>query len=246
MIERHAIGSKGPRRGPFLHVSIALFGLAAFISFIALGNWQVERRAWKLDLIERVGQRVHASPVSAPAPEQWPAVNRADDEYRRVSVRGSFVPGGEFKVAAATELGSGYWVLTALRRVDGSLVFINRGYVGQGVTPLAPANGTVVVTGLLRLNEPGGGVLRDNVPDEGRWYSRDVRAMAVEAGLGKVAPYFIDAGEGEPGSPGGDGPTGGLTVISFKNTHLIYAVTWYGLAAMLVAAALIAWRHRPL
>ena len=38
--------------------------LLAFIGFLALGQWQLERRAWKLDLIERVEQRVDAPPVA--------------------------------------------------------------------------------------------------------------------------------------------------------------------------------------
>ena len=45
---------------------VLLAGLAlAFIGFIALGLWQVERRAWKLDLIERVDARLQAAPVAA-------------------------------------------------------------------------------------------------------------------------------------------------------------------------------------
>jgi surfeit locus 1 family protein len=31
-------------------------------------------------------------------------------------------------------------------------------------------------------------------------------------------------------------PVGGLTVISFPNNHLVYALTWYALAVMMVAA----------
>ena len=28
-------------------------------------------------------------------------------------------------------------------------------------------------------------------------------------------------------------PVGGLTVVQFRNAHLVYALTWFGLAAML-------------
>ncbi|WP_304439400.1 SURF1 family cytochrome oxidase biogenesis protein, partial [Acidovorax sp. SD340] len=42
---------------------LAVVGIALFLGFIALGTWQVQRRAWKLALIERVDQRVHAAPV---------------------------------------------------------------------------------------------------------------------------------------------------------------------------------------
>jgi surfeit locus 1 family protein len=49
-----------------------------------------------------------------------------------------------------------------------------------------------------------------------------------------TAPYFIDA----DGSPNAGGwPIGGLTVVAFPNNHLIYALTWFALALMLVGAA---------
>src|SRR3546814_6228890 len=62
---------------------------------------------------------------------------------------------------------------------------------------------TVRVTGLLRMSEPGGAFLHHNDPDNGRWYSRDVAAIAAAQGLAgtKVAPYFIDA-DATP-NPGG-------------------------------------------
>ncbi len=102
---------------------------AAFAGFVALGTWQVQRRAWKLDLIERVDQRVHAPAVAAPGPERWTQVNAASDEYRHVSVTGSFLHDRETLVQAVTELGSGYWVLTPLRMADGRTLLVNRGFV---------------------------------------------------------------------------------------------------------------------
>jgi surfeit locus 1 family protein len=34
-------------------------------------------------------------------------------------------------------------------------------------------------------------------------------------------------------------PVAGLTVINFHNSHLVYAITWYGLAMMVIAAGFI-------
>jgi surfeit locus 1 family protein len=91
----------------------------------------------------------------------------------------------------------------------------------------------VILTGILRVSEPKGGFLRANAPTAQRWYSRDVTAIAQAHGLGPVAPYFIDA-DATP-NPGGY-PLGGLTVISFPNSHLTYIITWFTLAAMCMAA----------
>ena len=91
------------------------------------------------------------------------------------------------------------------------------------------------MTGLLRITEPGGGFLRRNDPAAGRWYSRDVAAIAAARGLADVAPYFVDA-DASSDVPGG--PRGGLTIVSFTNHHLIYALTWFVLAIMAAGAGL--------
>jgi surfeit locus 1 family protein len=215
--------------------------LAALGTAVLMGLciWQLERRAWKLDLIDRVTQRVHAVAVSAPGPALWPAVNRAVDEYLHVTVAGRFLHDRETLVKAVTEQGSGFWVLTPLATAQGYTVLINRGFVPEErrdpATRAAGQIGAVtVVTGLLRMTEPGGAFLRSNHPQADQWYSRDVGAIARARELKEPAPYFIDA-DATP-VPGGL-PAGGLTVITFPNNHLVYAGTWLALAVMLAASA---------
>nr|WP_211113561.1 SURF1 family protein [Azospirillum endophyticum] len=223
--------------------ALALFGLlalAGIAGLTALGIWQLERRVWKLDLIERVDARIHASPVPAPGPEAWPSVTAASDEYRRVAVTGRLMNDRETLVQAVSDLGGGFWVMTPLVTDRGFTVLVNRGFVPpEKRDPASRAEGQpqgeVTVAGLLRLTEPKGGFLRSNDPAAGRWYSRDVAAIATAAGLKDAAPYFIDA-DGTR-SPGG-WPVGGLTVVSFPNSHLGYALTWFALDLMLVGAVL--------
>jgi surfeit locus 1 family protein len=223
-------------------LALALCALAAFAGFFALGTWQLERRAWKLDLIERVDQRVRAPAIDAPGPGQWQRVNRADDEYRHVRASGRFLHERETLVQATTELGSGYWVLTPLRMADGRTLLVNRGFVSPAQQKERAARrggeeaGAVTVTGLLRMTEPRGALLRDNDPGADRWYSRDVQAIATARGLYNVAPYFVDAAKDQDPALAPDHPVGGLTVITFHNTHLVYAFTWYALALMVAAA----------
>ena len=203
---------------------------------VALAEWQLHRRAWKLDLIARVEARVHASPAPAPGPERWGALSAAADEYRRVTATGRWMAGRSALVQAATALGGGYWVMTPLAREDGTTILVNRGFVPaerRDPAAWAPESGPAAVTGLLRLSEPGGGFLRANDPAADRWFSRDVAAIAASRGLGLVAPYFIDAER----APGPGLPVGGLTVIAFPNNHLLYACIWATLAAMAAAGA---------
>ena len=227
---------------------IVIAGSAALLTivFAGLGIWQVERRSWKLDLIARVDARVHAQAVPAPGPQEWASIDAAGAEYRRVALDGHYLPGSGTLVKAVTEKGPGFWVLAPFRSADGFTVLVNRGFVPEGRRDRserseAVARGEARLTGLLRLSEPGGGFLRSNDPAGGRWYSRDVAAIAEARGLGAVAPYFVDAdGASEPGPL----PQGGLTVIRFRNTHLIYALTWFCLAGMSAWAGLYVLRRR--
>lgn len=231
---------KADRRG-FLLPALCLAGICLFT---ALGIWQVERRAWKLDLVARLEQRVNAQPAPLPPRSTWSTLDRRDIEYRRVALSGTFLHERETLVDALTELGAGYWVVTPLRTSEGT-VLVNRGFVPPArraptARPQGQVPGETTVNGLIRLSEPNGRILRPNRPAEDRWYSRDVAKIAAARGLRDAAPFFVDAGP-EP-NPGGY-PVGGLTVIRFRNAHLTYALTWFALAALCVVGLTILIRN---
>ncbi|MEN3346957.1 MAG: surfeit locus 1 family protein [Bradyrhizobium sp.] len=224
-------------RPPYLLLPLGMLGV---VLLTALGVWQIERRTWKLALIDRVEQRMQAAPAPLPARSSWPAVTAARDEYRRVTVSGTFQNSDETLVQAVTNEGPGFWVLTPLRQIDGTTVLVNRGFVPpERRDPATRRNsepqGPISITGLLRISEPKGAFLRDNDATADRWYSRDVAAIAAHHGLSDVAPFFIDA---DAAQGLGGYPVGGLTVVRFPNNHLIYALTWFALAIMLAAALL--------
>lgn len=226
-----------PRLRRLAVLALMALGVAALT---ALGTWQLERRTWKLALLQQIEERAHAPAVAPPGPGEWPRVSAARDAYRRVVVTGRYLNDRETLVRAVTRLGEGFWVLTPLQTREGFLVLVNRGFVPPERRAIATRSegelqGETTVTGLLRIGEPGGGFLRANDPASDRWYSRDVAAIASARRLGSTAPYFIDADAGPV--PGG-WPVGGLTVLDLPNNHLQYALTWFALALMLLGAAI--------
>jgi len=231
-------------RGPVALSLLTLLGVLLFASFVALGTWQVYRLGWKRDLIARVDARVHAAPVAAPGRGQWGEVNAQNSEYRHVELQGRFLNDRRTLVWAATDLGSGYWLVTPLQQADGSVVLINRGFVPADWCGLksscdAGPSGDTRVTGLLRISEAPR-PFRHNDPARNSWYTRDVAAIAEARGVKDVAPYFVDEdaapGTLDVGKPAW--PQGGLTVVSFPNNHLSYLITWYVLALMVLAAGI--------
>jgi surfeit locus 1 family protein len=231
------------RRAPIVAAILSAVGVMVLSG---LGVWQLERRMWKLELIDRVERRVHAPAVALPERALWPRVNARDDAYRHVTAKGHFLNVAPAFTLAVTERGGGYWVLAPFSTDDGSVVLINRGFVplDRSQWPnLAGPSGEVTVTGLLRMSEPNGAFLRHNNPAADRWYSRDIEGIAGSRGLHGVAPYFIDADTSatHPAAL----PIGGLTVVAFPNNHLTYALTWFALAAMLAAWSIRAeWQDR--
>ncbi len=229
-------------------VLFAILTTAAIGMFLALGVWQVQRLAWKTDLIARVNARVKAPAAAAPKAGAWGQISRTKDEYRHVTLHGRLLNEAEAQVYTLSDYGAGYWVMTPLKRDDGSVVYINRGFVPMDkrapATRLeAQAQGPVTVTGLLRMPEVKGWWLQQaNDPAHDAWYRRDIAAMAQARQIGTVAPYFIDA-DNTP-NPGG-WPKGGLTVVKFPNSHLSYALTWFSMGAMLAGVSIwLVWFRR--
>jgi len=236
-----------PWRPTFRGVLVVLLAVVLFVGFSSLGTWQLQRRIWKLDLIAQVEAQLAKPPLAVAGRSQWGRIG-PEAAYLPVMLQGDYLHASETLVQAMTALGSGFWVITPLQMADGTVVLVNRGFVDPAHrTPASRAAGQpvgpVTVSGLLRLSEPGGRFLRPNEPLEDRWFSRDVAAIAEARNLpaGKLVPYFIDADTAP--LPGG-WPVAGLTVVKFRNTHLVYAGTWYALALLSVVAAWLLLRER--
>jgi surfeit locus 1 family protein len=228
---------RGGGRRWALIVLISCLSLAGIAGFGALGLWQIQRLHWKLALIERVDARVHAAPVAAPSPDQWPGITAEGDEYRHIALTGHFLNAEEVQIYTPSDEGPAYWVLTPFARDDGTVVMVNRGQVPEALKDPAtrtPPEGRQTVTGLLRISEAKGWLFsRANDPAAGQWYRRDIASITAAKGLTNAAPYFVDQDLRDPQA----WPRGGQTVISFRNSHLSYALTWFAL----VALCLVAW-----
>lgn len=228
---------------------LVLLGLAAFAALLALGTWQVQRLHWKEGLLATIDARV-ASPPRPLADIEMLLADTDDVDYRPVAVAGTFRHEGERHFFATHKGQSGYFVYTPLALDDGRLVFVNRGFVPfDRKDPATRAEGQVAgrqeVAGLARnrLDAKPNSFMPDNDTAGNVFYWKDLDAMAASAGVGAPGdylPFFIDAGDAP--NPGGL-PVGGVTLIDLPNSHLQYAVTWYGLAAAL-AGVLGAWLWR--
>jgi surfeit locus 1 family protein len=229
-----------------LTAALVLLSLAILL---ALGTWQVERLYWKEGLLADIAERRTGEPVPLAEIERIAAAGE-DIEYRRLSLSGTFDHAKERHFFATFEGRTGFYVYTPLTLDDRRTIFVNRGFVPYEMKePSTRAAGEVpgeqTITGYARsrLAEKPSFIVPDNDLAKNIFYWKDLDAMASSTGLSTVIPLFVDA-DASVANPGG-WPKGGVTQFGLSNNHLQYAVTWYGLAAALVAVvAGVWWRGR--
>lgn len=220
-----------------------LFTIPAVLVLAGLGVWQLERRAWKWDVIETRTARIAAEAVDLPRSPDLAAM-----EYRRVRLRGRFLHDREIYLSGRSPKGRlGYHVITPLMLPDGGALLVNRGWVP--IKRRDPASrsagqiaGEVSMTGHLRVQPRRNRFRPDNDPVKNYWFHIDLAAMASFAKLDAARPFYVQAAT--PAPPGGL-PQPVPIEVNLPNDHLQYAITWLVLAAALIVIYGIWMRRRP-
>jgi surfeit locus 1 family protein len=221
--------------------------LGAFCTLIALGTWQVQRLAWKENLIAQATERPTLPAIPL---EQLLASDEQGLAYRRVRVSGEFF-GDPVRVfttlsdANGIYEGPGYWLMHPFQlAATGQNLFVNRGFIPFEMPPGSKVNeapvGPVRFDGLVRPSNPADWATPDPDFETNLVYRRDVAQLRRAADLSSALPVTVDM----PARVTGGLPQAGETKFTFSNRHLEYAVTWYGLAAVLVIIVGVSWWRR--
>jgi len=242
------------RRGT---VTFFVFTLLMVATFLALGIWQLQRRVAKHALIEALTERLATEPGALPPPAQWPALNPARDEFRRVRFSASFAPVPDAMVYSSGSAvredvsGPGTWAFMPAQLPGGETIVINAGFVAntmqerpqqdRAVARLV-TGAPVMLTGYLRFPEAAGALTPAEDARKRLWFTRDHLAMARMLGWGEVAPFYIDL---ETPVPDSGVPKPGPLTVHLKDDHLQYAITWFGLAGAVVIAFAVWLRRKP-
>jgi surfeit locus 1 family protein len=234
----------------------SLFVAVSLAVLLALGTWQLQRLNWKEALIATLEQRLAAPPVALPPSRDWAALDAGRDEYLRVAFAGQFQDDKEALVYTtgsslrSDTSGPGYWVFTPMRLADGRTVVVNRGFVPEGRQDKGSrrdglVSGTVDIVGVLRWPELPGLFTPAGEPARNLWFARDSTEIAAAKGIAEAAPFYVEM---ESPVPPGGLPHPASVQPTLPNSHLGYAITWFGLAAMLIgvyAAWMVGrWRGR--
>lgn len=221
-----------------------IFSVIALSVLVSLGTWQVQRMSWKEDLITNVSARLVSEPVALPPQAEWKRLDPDNYQYRRVELTGHYLHAYEQRAYMVVSKpkggplgGQGHWVMTPLELADGSVVWINRGFVPLHLAEqdfTTGQNEIITLDGLMRPPEEAVFATPGNEFgfDGALWFVRDPAAMTQQSSLGgeAVAPFFVDLEAGaEPSLP-----QAGETTLAFSNRHFGYVLTWYGIALTLI------------
>ncbi|ENN79910.1 hypothetical protein HUJ04_003654 [Dendroctonus ponderosae] len=237
--------------------SIGAYGIFMLIipaASFGLGVWQVQRKTWKEQLIAEMTDRIDSAPIELPG--SFDEIREL--EYRPVRVRGTFLHDKEIymgprgllqKDTGANNFLSlsiqGYHVITPFKLADrDQTILVNRGWVlNSRLKPHTRADtqieGVVDVIGLVRLSETRPNFSVKNQENSNLYFYRDLEAMCAATG---ASPIFLDQTV-DFNLPGG--PTGGQTVVTLRNEHLSYIITWFSLSAATMYMWLKRYVFRP-
>lgn len=221
------------------------------IACVLLGNWQFERRDEARAEIARIDTHYDAPPVSLD--DALPTLDSFEidaNKWQQVSLTGTYFGEPYLARNRAGQQGVGSLLIHPLKLNDGSLFFVDRGWVdvvasdGIPETLPLPSSGTVEVTVRLRESE----TQLKNRTNEGRTLgSIDLSVLAEE--------FSEPAYTGAYGQLIAETPTGDTGTLAVKperdeGPHLSYALQWYVFIIIVLCGAWYAARleyrsHNP-
>ncbi|WDA13007.1 SURF1 family protein [Paracoccus marcusii] len=211
-----------------------ILGVVGCAVLIYLGLWQLDRRAWKEDMLADITAGIQANPV--PLPD---AIDPSM-KYLPVTVSGT-TTGAEIDVLSHTrEQGAGYQIVSRFVTDDGRAILLDRGFVPQEARRIDRPPVRLQVTGNLHWPQDASSSTPAPNMDENIWFARDVDAMALTL---DTLPVLVVASAVE-GDNQGARPLP-VAIEGIPNNHLSYAVQWFLIAATWAVMTLaLIWRIR--
>ena len=204
---------------------------------VGLGNWQLNRAEFKRQI-----QAEYDRYQTAPAHRLGSALEPVEDlRFRRLMVRGRYDPSHQILLDNRVHQGqAGYHVITPLQIEGGDTrVLVNRGWVATGpdrqrLPAVTPPEGVVEITGVATVPVRGFQIGATRAADAGWqrvWPYLEVAEYAQAAPF-PVQPVLVLL---DPDAPGDGLVRRWQRLDAGIKTHQGYALTWFSLAAALVA-----------
>jgi surfeit locus 1 family protein len=246
----------------------SLMTACMMVVLLGLGSWQVKRLFWKEALLAQIEHAESADPVPLP-----PRPSRTElSPFMKVSATGTFLPGeaalyGAEVRTTASGPSMGARMIEPMRQTNGDVILVDRGWVPLSRPgPIEQPEGVVTVSGYIRPGDSEHWFSARDDPPARRFFTLDPKAIGAAVGQPDVQPFILvmlaapTASDAELGAdsrtPPGSSPRSGASEKQWPepaqhlprppNSHLSYAITWYGLAMALLAIFIVWARKGPL
>ena len=213
---------------------LTLCAVPAFIILLLLGSWQVQRLFWKTEIITEYKERAMSPAQQLP---QTPIIIE-NLRFQRLQLEGKFLHEKELFLTGRTYEGNaGFHVVSPFKTLDGRLLLVNRGWVSEAYRepekrPFSVQDKVVSIEAIIRAPQRKGYFVPENEPDRGFWFTLKPDEMADFLQLEEtITDFYADQ------IRTGDVitlPIAADLKIDVANTHLNYALTWYGIALSLL------------
>ena len=196
-------------------IFIFLICIPGLLVLLWLGSWQLQRLAWKENLINEITTRLNSDPRDMPT-----SPNSKDHNYYMTKIEGQIQSDSIHILTSTKKIGPGFRVISTAILTDGRPILVDRGIIPEKDKNLSLGSGKNSITGyLLWPNETDYFTPEPNL-EKNIWFARDLEKMAnflrtekvliVATKLQQVSNFNVQD------------PT-----INIPNNHLQYAITWF-------------------
>lgn len=228
-----------------------IFMVVSLMILLGLGTWQMQRHAWKQDILQTLRMSLQAGPVTYQTwkqnTERSQHQDHKEENFEYVRLKGQLLTANTVFVYAVRSGRLGAWVLTPLQLEDGKTIFVNLGFVvqeqkeqlKQNLAQQNPIKPDFAPQGLIRHPEPIGFLTPEPDVTKKLWYTLNPAEINKTLQLGNLeTQYYLQADHLSPQplqapiSLTGYDPRDFVSAI--PNRHFEYAWTWYGIALTLI------------
>ena len=199
---------------------MVVFGVLGTTILLSLGIWQLQRLAWKKEVLRAIESKILAPAVEIPK-TVLPDVHsllpvRAEGRYKGDTVR---------VLVSQKIYGAGYRLITAFELLDGRTIMLDRGFTSVRSEMPSTPEGRGEVIGNLQWPQEIDSFTPENDLAANIWFARDVARLAGHLKAEPVLLVLRDSSfETEAATP-----LPKMTA-NIPNDHMNYAITWFSLS----------------
>ena len=213
---------------------IVFIGFAGTACLLYLGKWQIDRLYWKLDVLNKIDQKIAAAPVPLPV-EPSESVHK----YLSVEISGQFLQESIRVLASKKRYGAGYRIIHVFR-TNGRRLLVDLGFVGLETDYDVDLINDISLVGNLHWPDEVDNFTPEPDLENNIWFARDVERVASALQTEPILIILKDStlkDQNIKPMP--------IDTTHIPNDHLQYAITWFSLAIIwALMSCLFIWTTR--